>query len=253
MRLRAENGVLVQRLARLEEECSSMAERLIQSQLVRAQEAETMLALRCDLSVLKRTMAENDVHRSSLNANGGFAIVNGDFATSIMNSSDTTALDPADPVQKGVDLPLETSTSTSVANSFGHSAVSVSDESTSVCPPLSPPDVKHVSDTKVLEAIPDPARGVVGSATQDDLRDTLPRQQHFFRNRMPSRENAPTTTDVCHLYTDLSMCCVREAEARTELLDLKARYYALEQVIAYNFLPLQFGPKVWAYHVSVCS
>lgn len=35
-----------------------MADRLVQSQMIRAQEAETMLALRCELSVLRRTHAE---------------------------------------------------------------------------------------------------------------------------------------------------------------------------------------------------
>ncbi|CAH8681302.1 unnamed protein product [Schistosoma rodhaini] len=56
-RLRTENGLLLQRLARLEEESGIMADRLVKCQLIRAQEAETTIALRCELSILKREYA----------------------------------------------------------------------------------------------------------------------------------------------------------------------------------------------------
>ncbi|CAH8671193.1 unnamed protein product [Schistosoma margrebowiei] len=56
-RLRTENGLLLQRLARLEEESGVMADRLVKCQLIRAQEAETTIALRCELSILRREYA----------------------------------------------------------------------------------------------------------------------------------------------------------------------------------------------------
>ncbi|KAK4475412.1 hypothetical protein MN116_002468 [Schistosoma mekongi] len=56
-RLRTENGLLLQRLARLEEESEVMADHLVKCQLIRAQEAETTIALRCELSILRREYA----------------------------------------------------------------------------------------------------------------------------------------------------------------------------------------------------
>ncbi|CAH8293104.1 unnamed protein product, partial [Schistosoma turkestanicum] len=53
-RLRTENGLLLQRLTRLEEESEVMADRLVKCQLIRAQEAEATIALRCELAILKR-------------------------------------------------------------------------------------------------------------------------------------------------------------------------------------------------------
>nr|CAH8876104.1 unnamed protein product [Trichobilharzia regenti] len=53
-RLRTENGLLLQRLARLEEESAVMADHLVKCQLIRAQEAEAAIALRCELAILRR-------------------------------------------------------------------------------------------------------------------------------------------------------------------------------------------------------
>lgn len=65
-RLRTENGLLLQRLARLEEESEVMADHLVKCQLIRAQEAETTIALRCELSILRREYANLNSNSHSL-------------------------------------------------------------------------------------------------------------------------------------------------------------------------------------------
>ncbi|XP_067662204.1 ecotropic viral integration site 5 ortholog-like isoform X1 [Haliotis asinina] len=57
-RLRTENRLLRQRIDNLEKESASLADRLIQDQVIRAQEAEEMYALKNELSVLKQSHYE---------------------------------------------------------------------------------------------------------------------------------------------------------------------------------------------------
>ena len=59
-RLRTENRLLRQRIENLEKESASLADRLIQYQLTRAQEAEETYALKNDLSTTKQKLADSN-------------------------------------------------------------------------------------------------------------------------------------------------------------------------------------------------
>lgn len=59
-RLQAENAELAQRILALEKECASLADRLIQGQVTRAQEAEEMFVIKKELAKMKRKFSMFD-------------------------------------------------------------------------------------------------------------------------------------------------------------------------------------------------
>ncbi|TPP57226.1 Ecotropic viral integration site, partial [Fasciola gigantica] len=256
-RLRTENGLLLQRVTRLEEECGLMADRLVQSQMIRAQEAETMLTLRCELSVLRRTHAEavaaaakaseessSKCHYSDLPSKQT------DGACSVRSSEDEDP-DELHADRSATDSVVTPHKQSGIVSQFvngpsADTAESLADEMHPAELTLDNPSMTngHGEDSSDL--------------TTDSFDSGLPCPSHSGFFTLPRRRtarslsvtsttsNAKSTStglDSLHqLQSDLVMARTREADARSELLDLKTRYHEMEEV---SVLSLQLYVRVF--------
>ncbi|KAF8561490.1 hypothetical protein P879_05277 [Paragonimus westermani] len=235
-RLRTESGLLLQRVARLEEECGVMADRLVQSQLIRAQEAETILALRCELSILRRTYGvptaankdRSETCSSEMTNGKGSGVGNGSVGSlnhcspassesaemMITNYKTNTSVNASESEElngSGPDEVLCTFVN-GPRPTFDQSAISVTE--------LDLDSVTEGNDalTKSVELIPvSPMNGW---------------SQSLVRHKHPSdrRGDGLVVTNFHRLQSDLTLCRAREADLKSSLLDLRTRYHELEEV-----------------------
>ncbi|KAA3682514.1 ecotropic viral integration site 5 protein [Paragonimus westermani] len=235
-RLRTESGLLLQRVARLEEECGVMADRLVQSQLIRAQEAETILALRCELSILRRTYGvptpatkDPSETRSSEMANGkGSGVGNGSMGS--LNHCSPASSESAEMMITTYKANPSTNASESeelngsgpdeVLCTFVNGARPTVDQSAISVTELELDSVNEDNDAlaKPVELIPvSPINGW---------------SQSVVRHKHPSerRGDALVVTNFHRLQSDLTLCRAREADLKSSLLDLRTRYHELEEV-----------------------
>ncbi|KAA0199046.1 TBC1 domain-containing protein [Fasciolopsis buskii] len=246
-RLRTENGLLLQRVTRLEEECGLMADRLVQSQMIRAQEAETMLALRCELSVLRRTHAEAMATVASTTSEEVSSkpqsiqlssVGQTDHVCSVRSSEDD------DPDESHMDGSVTDSLETPPKQS---EIVSQFVNGPSVDTAESLPDETHPAELVLDTPLMTNGHGEDSSdLTTDSFDSGLPCPSHsdlFTPSRRRTArsqsvtmttsnvKSAPIGLDSLHrMQSDLTMARAREADARSELLDLKTRYHDMEEL-----------------------
>ncbi|GAA47931.1 ecotropic viral integration site [Clonorchis sinensis] len=241
-RLRTENGLLLQRIARLEEECASVADRLVQSQLIRAQESEALLALRCELSILRRTHMKPTAGTSSVCQNGETSEENRDPGDEKAESRDqSTSSHDSEP--RSISL-------TQLTGDFGvlrinGTADPVETVASFVNGPCSPTERRSrepsVAELEVRDQYPtypslpssmsSQATGTVNPpeivSYSQARHATLPRQATGFT---PKGDDTLAVTTLHTLQSDLTLCRAREADAKSTLSDLKIRYHELEEL-----------------------
>ncbi|KAF6780043.1 hypothetical protein AHF37_00724 [Paragonimus kellicotti] len=234
-RLRTESGLLLQRVARLEEECGVMADRLVQSQLIRAQEAETILSLRRELSILRRTYGvsaattkdssetcssemaygkESGVgtgsmgslnHCSPASSESTEMMVTTYKANTSVNASESEELNGSGPDE--------------VLCTFVNGLRPTVNQSTVSVTELDLDSVNEDNDalTKSVELIP--------VSQMNGWSQSLVRHKHSSNHR----GDALVVTNFHRLQSDLTLCRAREADLKSSLLDLKTRYHELEE------------------------
>ncbi|KAF5404132.1 Ecotropic viral integration site 5 protein [Paragonimus heterotremus] len=235
-RLRTESGLLLQRVARLEEECGVMADRLVQSQLIRAQEAETILALRCELSILRRTYGVSAAATKDSSETCSSEIANG--KESGVGNGSMGSLNHCSPASsESTDMMLTTykaNTSVNASESeelngrdadevlctFVNGAHPTVDQSTVSVTELDLDSVNEDNDalTKSVELIP--------VSQMNGWSQSLVCHKHSSNHR----GDTLVVTNFHRLQSDLTLCRAREADLKSSLLDLKTRYHELEEV-----------------------
>ncbi|KAF7261434.1 hypothetical protein EG68_01245 [Paragonimus skrjabini miyazakii] len=235
-RLRTESGLLLQRVARLEEECGVMADRLVQSQLIRAQEAETILALRCELSILRRTYGVSAGTTKDSSETCSSEMASGK-ESGVINSS-MGSLNHCSPASSE-------STEMMVTNYKANTSVNVSESEelngsgpdevlcTFVNGPRPTINQSTVSVTELdLDSVNEDNDALTKSVELMPVSQMNGWSQSLVRHKHSSnhRGDALVVTSFHRLQSDLTLCRAREADLKSSLLDLKTRYHELEEM-----------------------
>ncbi|CAH8649447.1 unnamed protein product [Heterobilharzia americana] len=248
-RLRTENGLLLQRLARLEEESAVMADHLVKCQLIRAQEAEATIALRCELAILRReysilnpTMMIPCQHTDELLSNTG----DDDNSVEMNNSTVTTTtaseslinnIVAENPVTTLSSSSSTTTTTTTKVNNATHTNL---------------PNGNHIHSNEnihqtVMNGYPMNCKSPNYSKTnftidnylsnEQQLKNfydfcTLPRSSNRDNNGMNHNEiksDQLLSTTINQLQTDLMNSRFNEADAKKVAHELRCKLHELEE------------------------
>ncbi|CAL8082837.1 unnamed protein product [Calicophoron daubneyi] len=243
-RLRTENGLLLQRLTRLEEECSVMADRLVQSQLIRAQEAETMISLRCELSILRRTCAANkgneehelatdrtaDASQKDTNNNHVQEHVEeGLVVDSASMISDKSSCCVSDSAHVNGKVNEEKEVISEFVNGPKVDAESTASSDTPPAPEISETHIRDGPSMPKSNMTIDPVSVSTWAVNRQSRVSTLPRPKYHHRATVCNGDALAFET-LHRLQTDLTLSRSQEADTKACLVDLRARYHELEEL-----------------------
>ncbi|XP_076093594.1 ecotropic viral integration site 5 ortholog-like isoform X3 [Mytilus galloprovincialis] len=232
-RLRTENRLLRQRIDNLEKESASLADRLIQYQLTRAQEAEETYALKNVLSTIKKELAESQKKLSVANS------LIGDIKqrTSSINSASALDDDEAQTVIQNLQeelivIRLKDADTDSLVKELRSKIKELED--TNVQLQRAPSnDIQNLQEELIAVKL----REAEANLGLKEMRQTVHELESMWESfKHKSTADSPTSSpkdknhnkEVKQLQEDVMTIKVREANCMSDLKDTKQKYMELE-------------------------
>ncbi|XP_071157091.1 ecotropic viral integration site 5 ortholog-like isoform X3 [Mytilus edulis] len=232
-RLRTENRLLRQRIDNLEKESASLADRLIQYQLTRAQEAEETYALKNVLSTIKKELAESQKKLSVANS------LIGDIKqrTSSINSASALDDDEAQTVIQNLQeelivIRLKDADTDSLVKELRSKIKELED--TNVQLQRAPSnDIQNLQEELIAVKL----REAEANLGLKEMRQTVHELESMWESfKHKSTADSPTSSpkdknhnkEVKQLQEDVMTIKVREAYCMSDLKDTKQKYMELE-------------------------